>query len=358
MRRRRQVFTGALIVLGIYAAAALPLPLYLVAPGAAIDLSSAVSVGSTAAPRDRFYLTDVRLMRASPLGLALALFPGVTLERSEAVLPSGVSDRRYEGVMQTAMAQSQFIAAVVAERAAGLAVPLPRSYVEVEAVDAASAAHGLLDVGDVIRSIDRRPVNGNADVRAVIATKPPDSALRVAIDRAGGSRIFTIRIVRLSGRMRLGVVLGERYGAVRLAVPVRYAIGDVGGSSGGLMMALRIYDGLRIPAPSAARSFAGTGTIALDGRIGPIEGTRQKLIAAKRAGARIFFVPRANYADVAGERDLRVIPIDTFGQARRELDGARGEPAPKPVGAKMPSSDHQTTHPVRRAQRAAALSAS
>jgi PDZ domain-containing protein len=86
------------------------------------------------------------------------------------------------------------------------------------------------------------------------------------------------------------------------------------------MMALRIYDGLRAHGSRTGRIFAGTGTIALDGRIGPIAGTRQKLIAAKRAGARIFFVPRENYAEIAGERDLHVIPVDTFAQAARELD--------------------------------------
>lgn len=322
MRRRRQIFTGGLIAAGVlFVAAVLPLPLYLMAPGSAIDLSVAVTVGSIAAPRDRFFLTDVRLMRASPLRLALVLLPGVTLEHSDAVVPGGLSPRRFDDVMHTDMAQSQSIAAVVAERAAGLAVPLPRARVEVEAIDPGSAARGVLAVGDIIRDVDRRPVNGDADVRAAIGAKRPGTPVRVSIARAGRARTVMIRTVLLGGRTRLGVILGERYGVPRLAVPVRYTIGDVGGSSGGLMMALRIYDSLRTRAPSDGRSFAGTGTIALDGRIGPIAGTRQKLIAAKRAGARVFFVPRANYADIAGEHDVRVVPVDTFAQAISALDG-------------------------------------
>ncbi len=329
MRRRRQTFSGALIAAAILCVAAvLPLPLYLVAPGAAIDLSSAVTVGSTAPPRDRFFLTDVRLIRASPLRLALVLFPGVTLAKADAVVPAGVPGRIFEDSMHAAMTQSQSTAAVVAERAAGLAVPLPDARVEVESIDPASAARGLLVAGDVISSIDRRAVHAGVDVRDAVAAKRPGTPLRVAIERAGGSRVVTIRTVLLAGRTRLGVSLGERYGPVRLAIPVRFSIGDVGGSSGGLMMALRIYAGLRVPAPAGARSFAGTGTLGLDGRIGEIEGTRQKLIAAKRAGARIFFVPRENYPDIAGERDLRVIPVDTFRQAVRVIDGEReNEPA-------------------------------
>jgi len=321
MRFRRRWFSGVLAAAAILCAAALlPLPLYLIVPGAAIDLSSAVIVGSTAPPRDRFFLTDVRLIRASPLRLALALFPGVTLAKADTVVPNGESGRRFEDSMQTAMHESQSIAAVVGERAAGLAVPLPVARVEVEAIDGASTARGLLAAGDIIASIDRHAVREGLDVRAAVAAKPAGTPLRVAFERAGIVRVVTLRAVLLGGRARLGVILAQRYGPVQLAVPVRFAVGDVGGSSGGLMMALRIYDGLHASGRAGGGSFAGTGTIALDGRVGPIEGTRQKLLAAKRAGARIFFVPRANFADIAGERDLRVVPVDTFGQARRVLD--------------------------------------
>jgi PDZ domain-containing protein len=352
MHLRRRWFSGVLAAAAILCVAALlPLPLYLVAPGAAIDLSSAVIVGSTAAPRDRFFLTDVRLIRASPLRLALALLPGIAVTKADTVVPNGESGRHFEDTMHAAMLQSQSIAAVVGERAAGLAVPLPAARVEVEAIDAASTARGLLAAGDIIASIDRRAVREDLDVRAVVAAKPAGTPLRVAFERAGVPRVVTIRTVLLGGRVRLGVILGQRYGPVRLAVPVRYAVGNVGGSSGGLMMALRIYEGLRMPARGARGSFAGTGTIALDGRVGAIDGTRQKLIAAKRAGARVFFVPRANFADIAGERDLRVVPVDTFGQARRVLDDERGNQsaerkriAQTGVGGSMPTHHHHEHH--------------
>ena len=110
-----------------------------------------------------------------------------------------------------------------------------------------------------------------------------------------------------------------QYGKPLLAVPVRYSLGDIEGGSGGLMMALRIYDALHGIGGPPNRTIAGTGTLDYDGRVGRIEGTPQKLLAAKRAGASVFFVPRANYADVAGERDVRIIPVDTFADALRAL---------------------------------------
>ena len=114
---------------------------------------------------------------------------------------------------------------------------------------------------------------------------------------------------------RLGVAVRVLSARAQLPVPVRYLMGGIAGSSGGLMFALDIYAGLR---PGHARgSVAGTGTIASDGRVGPIEGVAQKLIAARRVGAELFLVPKENYASVAHEtvprgarRDRRLAKLD------------------------------------------------
>jgi PDZ domain-containing protein len=125
------------------------------------------------------------------------------------------------------------------------------------------------------------------------------------------------RIVTIPGPhgARLGVLVARRTSRAALPVPVRYAIGDIAGSSGGLMFALEIYESLR---PGRARDpVAGTGTLTTDGRIGPIEGVRQKLIAAERAGAQTFLVPRQNYPELAHDDHpkIRIIPVATFAEA-------------------------------------------
>ncbi|MFN2460790.1 MAG: S16 family serine protease [Candidatus Velthaea sp.] len=323
MRRREAAFTGVLLAAALlFVAAVLPLPAYLVMPGTAVDLSSAVLVASArAAPHDRFFLTDVSLLRASPLRLAFALMPGVKVAPLDAIVPPGATQRSFTTAMERAMTQSQTVAAVLGERAAGYPVALPRAAVEIESVAPASLGRGRLLAGDVIERVGAQPIRAAGDVRSALRALAPGSVVTVRLRRAGRERLVVVRTVGLQGRTRLGVVLTARYASPRLAIPVRYATGDVGGSSGGLMMALRIYDALHGSASRAERRIAGTGTIALDGRVGPIEGTQQKLIAAKRAGARVFFVPRENYRDISAERDVRVIPVATFGEAVRALDG-------------------------------------
>lgn len=84
------------------------------------------------------------------------------------------------------------------------------------------------------------------------------------------------------------------------------------------MLALEIYAALRDTAPGAA--VAGTGTLAADGSVGPIEGVAQKIVAARRAGCRIFLVPRDDASAAAATTDIRTIPVSNFSEAVRALN--------------------------------------
>ncbi len=66
---------------------------------------------------------------------------------------------------------------------------------------------------------------------------------------------------------------------------------------------------------------AATGTISLDGAVGPVGGLKQKTLGARRAGVDVFLVPAgdnareaAHYAD-----GLKIVPVHSFRQALRAL---------------------------------------
>ena len=69
---------------------------------------------------------------------------------------------------------------------------------------------------------------------------------------------------------------------------------DIGGPSAGLMFSLGVYDTLTPGSLTGGNDVAGTGTIDERGRVGPIGGIQQKIVAAADAGAKIFLVPPAN----------------------------------------------------------------
>ena len=63
--------------------------------------------------------------------------------------------------------------------------------------------------------------------------------------------------------------------------------------------------------------IAGTGTIEIDGSVGPVGGVKQKVIAAKRANASLILVPTANYleASVFSDENTSIVAVDSFEEA-------------------------------------------
>ncbi|MGI9144208.1 MAG: S16 family serine protease [Candidatus Planktophila sp.] len=73
---------------------------------------------------------------------------------------------------------------------------------------------------------------------------------------------------------------------------------ETGGPSGGMVFTLGVIEELTPQDLLQGRKVAGTGTIDLAGKVGPIGGIDEKLIAARRAGATLFLAPRANCAEI------------------------------------------------------------
>ena len=82
------------------------------------------------------------------------------------------------------------------------------------------------------------------------------------------------------------------------------------------MFTLGVYDLLTPGDLTGGRKIAGTGTISLDGSVGPIGGVQQKVVAAERAGAEYFLSPAENYDDaVAMAKHIKVIKVTTAQEA-------------------------------------------
>ncbi|MEH7275544.1 S16 family serine protease, partial [Neobacillus vireti] len=101
---------------------------------------------------------------------------------------------------------------------------------------------------------------------------------------------------------------------------------EIGGPSAGLMFTLEIYDQLMDEDFTKGYKIAGTGTIDSEGTVGPIGGIDQKIVAADKAGAEIFFAPNekgskdSNYnLAVKTAREIKskikIVPVDGIDDA-------------------------------------------
>ncbi|MEU2061664.1 S16 family serine protease [Streptomyces sp. NPDC013455] len=104
-------------------------------------------------------------------------------------------------------------------------------------------------------------------------------------------------------------------------VKVELELADVGGPSAGLLFTLGIIDKLDGDGSggdlTGGRTVAGTGTIDAAGKIGAVGGVALKTQAARRDGASVFLVPKAECADAEAElpEGLRLVPVTDLDSA-------------------------------------------
>jgi PDZ domain-containing protein len=82
------------------------------------------------------------------------------------------------------------------------------------------------------------------------------------------------------------------------------------------MFTLTVHDMVTPADLTGGRVIAGTGTINLDGTVGPIGGVQQKVAGAEYAGAEYFLSPPENYDDARSvARQIKVVKVATAEEA-------------------------------------------
>ncbi|MBM9508819.1 S16 family serine protease [Actinacidiphila acididurans] len=118
-------------------------------------------------------------------------------------------------------------------------------------------------------------------------------------------------------------------------VKVKLQLADVGGPSAGLLFTLGIIDKVDGNGHggdlTGGRVVAGTGTIDPSGKVGAVGGVPLKEVSAKRDGATVFLVPRAECSDAKAQlpSGLKLIPVQTLDGALSALNDLNaGKPTP------------------------------
>ena len=324
----RRLLFGASIGIVALALIAVPLNLVELNPGPALDVPSQIGFGGPARPvRGKLLLTTVTITQPSAVGALDALVtPHHELLWQTQVIPPGVNEQEYLASQVQVFQESAQAAAAVGLRAAGYQVSVSGGGVQVVGVISGSPADGKLKGGDTITAIDGRPVQLASDLQAATEKAVGGQTVTLTVVRGDRQMQVPVQLRRLSqtGRPGLGVALRTIAPKVQLPFPVTVKNQDIGGPSAGLMMSLGIYSLASGDDLSRGRVVAGTGTIDLNGTVGPVGGAAEKIVGAEQRGARIFVVPTSEAADArsAGLKDVQIIPVDTFDQAAAALKAA------------------------------------
>jgi Lon-like protease len=328
---RRKIFVGSSIVIALLMIAGIfySLPYYVSKPGIAKELAPIIQVEDRKEGKGSFMLTTVRMGKANIYSYAEAkLFDYVELYPVDAILHETETQDEYNARQLHMMAGSKLNAIEVAYKKAGYPVEYEYKGVYVVQVIPDMPAEGKLLPGDRIIEVDSQKFASSESFIEYVGSKKAGNHVDLTIKRNNKTEKVKVTLQAFQEdpkKVGIGISLvDDKEIIVNPKVTVK--TDEIGGPSAGLMFALEIYDQLMEEDFTKGYKIAGTGTIDSKGAVGPIGGIDQKIVAADKAGAEIFFAPNekgirdSNYnlaVKTVNEIDskMKIVPVDLIDDA-------------------------------------------
>lgn len=174
-----------------------------------------------------------------------------------------------------------------------------------------------LKINDEIISVNDIEVEDINTLKDVIGKTEIGENIKIKVKRNNKELEFSIPVTLKNNSKVIGVVMITNYD-YKLDPEIKINFKDSeGGSSGGVMMAISIYNAITEKDITKGLNIGGTGTIDIDGNVGEIDGVKYKIMGAEKNNLDIVFVPSANYDEAINTKknnnyDLEIISIDTF----------------------------------------------
>ena len=336
--RLRTLAIGLLVLLAVLGIAmAVPVPLVALGPGPTFNTLGEVNgkpvVSVTGRPTfattGRINMTTVQVFDGLTALNALRFWVSGEdeLVNRALIFPPGKSN---DQVQQENT--SQFNDSEEDAKAAALSYLNQPVKVLVGAILPAAPAAGVLKVGDRLLNVKGEDITSAAQVsRILTATRPGD---QVPLTFQRGDTPPTQAVVKVGSRDDgpqgfLGIVAkGRVFDPNQIVI----SLADVGGPSAGLAFALAVTDKLTPDDLAGGKFIAGTGEIDSTGRVSPIGGISQKMIAARQEGATVFLTPSANCAEAAANTPdgLKLVKVTMLSDAVDSLMALKqGKPTPQ-----------------------------
>ncbi len=299
------------------------------APGVSLPIESMVQVPPQYhhAHSGSFYLVTV--ISSAPITAGEWLLghvdPAIAIVPPEVVVPKDTTPQEQAKQGFQMLDDSETTAIAVGLELAGYKDTAVGKGVEVVGILPGSHAQGLLQPGDVITRLDGHPVATTSDLIAMVKIHPSSAPVVLHVQRGQNELDVTVPLMAPASPTdgpKIGISIQSAGFDYTPPFPVSIVTQKIsGGPSAGLMFTLTVYNALSVNDLAGGRKIAGTGTINLDGTVGPIGGVKQKIFAAEGVGAEYFLCPVDNYTDALSvAKSIKVIKIATVQEAVNFLE--------------------------------------
>ncbi len=295
-------------------------------PGGVIDLSDRIKVDDKELNvSGSFNMAYVEVAQGSILYYLLAhIIPDWEIVKTSDIVYSeneSIEDANKRDLIM--LEQSKDEATLAALEAAKVPYEIERKLNNVIYID--EKANTDLEIGDNIIEVNGEKVDSIDEVIAIIKTKQVGDKVLFKVLR-NNKEVETSAVLYEEDGPKVGIITVNTYD-IKCEKKITIASNaSESGPSGGMMMALMIYDGLTGKDLTKGRKIVGTGTISKSGEVGDIGGVKFKLMGAAKAKADVFLVPEGNYEEavkVAKEKKykIEIVKVTTLQDAIDYLEG-------------------------------------
>lgn len=293
------------------------LPYYILAPGGTINITNRVVMEDYKKEENgSINMLYVSEYDGTPASLLMAKIKNYDIESNKERQISNETIKEINKRNKIMRDNSLDIATMVAYTEAGKKIDIKNR----KNVVVATTIDNGLEIGDEIITVDNVKCEEVADIKKQINRKEENDIITFKILRENKEKEIKSKVLLEGTNKIVGAVIITEYDyEINPQIDIKFKNSE-SGASGGLMLALTIYNAITEDDIIKGRTIAGTGTISLDGTVGEIDGMKYKIMGAAKNKVDIVFVPSANYEEAIMTKNkykynLEIVRVDTFKEA-------------------------------------------
>lgn len=293
------------------------LPYYILAPGGTINITNRVVMEDYKKEENgSINMLYVSEYDGTPASLLMAKIKNYDIESNKERQISNETIKEINKRNKIMRDNSLDIATMVAYTEAGKKIDIKNR----KNVVVATTIDNGLEIGDEIITVDNIKCEEVADIKKQINNKEENDIITFKILRENKEKEIKSKVLLEGTNKIVGAVIITEYDyEINPQIDIKFKNSE-SGASGGLMLALTIYNAITEDDIIKGRTIAGTGTISLDGTVGEIDGIKYKIMGAAKNKVDIVFVPSANYEEAIMTKNkykynLEIVRVDTFKEA-------------------------------------------
>ncbi len=312
-----------IFLLGVFLLFWIELPYVIYRPGGVINLAKRIEVENGYEYDGELNMSYVSMMKGNiPFVLLSYVIPNWDLEKSKNMTYDGdsVNETIKKDKIQTESSIDNAIIASYKLTNHKLKITGYHNQV-IFIVDEAETT--LKDYDDIL-SIEGTPVTNLEHMKSIVNEYEEGDVLNLKVLRNKKEVDAMAKVFKTEDGLKIGVSVITTYDYETDPKVTIKSKASESGPSGGLMMALGIYNSLVKEDITKGKNIAGTGTIDEFGNVGEIGGVKYKVLGAIKKNMDVFICPEGNLKEAKDvlettDDDLKIISVKTLEEAISKL---------------------------------------